>query len=194
VATWEDPGAFATDNCDPDIAVTIGGDPVDPAVPGAYVITYDAADASGNEAVQVTRAVLVRDTIAPTIESITANPASLWPPNHQMVPIRLSVAAYDFCDPDLDILLTSVTSDEPDDAQGGGDGHTIGDIQDAGIGTEDYHILLRAERQGGGDGRVYTVTYAAVDDSGNIAGSGTVVTVGHNSGEQPEPRLPKRGR
>lgn len=194
IDTWEDPGASATDNCDPDVAVSVGGDTVDTAMPGTYILTYDAVDDSGNAATQVMRTVVVQDTIPPTIESVTANPATLWPPNHSMVPVQLTVPVYDFCDATPDIMLTAVTSDEPDDAQGGGDGHTTGDIQQAGIGTEDYNILLRAERQGGGDGRVYTITYSATDDSGNSAGSGTVVTVGHDQNEQPRPRPPKRAK
>jgi hypothetical protein len=73
-----------------------------------------------------------------------------------------------------------VVSSEPDDAKGGGDGKTTNDIQDADIGNEDYNISLRAERQGKGDGRIYTITYEATDDSGNSATASATVTVPHN--------------
>jgi hypothetical protein len=184
VDPWEGPGAVATDNCDDYVAVIIGGDTVDPEAPGAYTITYDAEDAAGNQASQVSRTVTVEDTLPPTIESVTASPASLWPPNHELIPVHFSVSAYDVCDAAPDIVLVAVTSDEPEDAPGGGDGHTTGDIRDAGIGTADYSILLRAERQGGGDGRVYTVTYSVTDETGNSASSGTAVTVGHDRRRQ----------
>ena len=58
--------------------------------------------------------------------------------------------------------ITRLTSNEPV-----GDGDTSGDIQDAAIGTPDTEISLRAERQGSGDGRIYTVTYTATDASDN---------------------------
>jgi len=57
-----------------------------------------------------------------------------------------------------------------------GDGHTAGDIQ---IG-DDGSIYLRAERSGTGSGRIYTITYQAVDDSGNAAVARATVTVPHN--------------
>ncbi len=180
VEAWEDPGAFATDNCDPDVAVYVTGDTVDSAVPGIYTIAYEATDASGNMASQVIRTVVVQDTTPPTIESITANPATLWPPNHSMVPIHITVTVNDSCDAAPDIMLATVTSDEPDDAPGGRDGRTRGDIRDADIGTQDYDILLRAERRGGGNGRIYAMTYAVTDDSGNSAGSSVTVTVEHD--------------
>jgi hypothetical protein len=64
------------------------------------------------------------------------------------------------------IALLSVTSDEPDDAPGRGDGRTINDIQGVELGSEDYEVRLRAERSGFGDGRTYTITYEATDGSG----------------------------
>jgi len=108
------------------------------------------------------------------------SPSSLWPPNHKMVPVIATVSASDNCDEDPAIVLTSVVSSEPDDAKGGGDGKTTNDIQDADIGNEDYNISLRAERQGKGDGRIYTITYEATDDSGNSATASATVTVPHN--------------
>lgn len=50
-------GATAADICDSAVPVVIGGDVVDVATPGSYLVTYDATDDSGNSADQVTRAV-----------------------------------------------------------------------------------------------------------------------------------------
>jgi hypothetical protein len=71
--------------------------------------------------------------------------------------------------------LLSIVSDEPDN--GTGDGDTADDIQEALFGTEDLSFLLRSERMGGGDGRVYTVTYGVEDGSGNEASDAATVIV-----------------
>lgn len=70
VDTYLEPGATATDTCDPAVSVTIGGDTVDTDTPGEYVVTYNATDASGNAATQVTRTVTVADTTPPEIELV----------------------------------------------------------------------------------------------------------------------------
>jgi hypothetical protein len=62
-----DPGATATDVCEGEIAVTVGGDTVDTGVTGSYVVTYSATDGSGNAAPTLTRTVTVIDTVAPDI-------------------------------------------------------------------------------------------------------------------------------
>ncbi|MGJ8639177.1 MAG: beta strand repeat-containing protein [Opitutaceae bacterium] len=57
--TWTDPGYSATDSVDGSVSVTVGGDSVDAATLGQYVITYDATDAAGNTAERKTRTVNV---------------------------------------------------------------------------------------------------------------------------------------
>gem|GEM_PF-793928 len=68
-----DPGATATDNCDTNVTVNVGGT-VDTAAVGEYILTYTATDASGNEADPVTRTVQVVDTTPPLITLIGPNP------------------------------------------------------------------------------------------------------------------------
>jgi pimeloyl-ACP methyl ester carboxylesterase len=182
VDSWGEIGAAATDNCDSGVLVTVGGDSVDPAVPGDRVVTYDAVDASGNHATRMHRTIAVRDTLPPTLSAAAAHPSTLWPPDHSMVPVHCTVDAYDSCDATLNVMLVSVISSEPDDAPGGGDGHTTGDIRSCDIGTGDYDLLLRAERQGGKGGRTYTIAYSATDDAGNSTTSHTTVVVPHNAG------------
>jgi hypothetical protein len=65
-ATFNDPGATATDGCAGSVPVTATGT-VNTAVPGAYTITYTATDPSGNAATAVTRTVNVVDTTPPVI-------------------------------------------------------------------------------------------------------------------------------
>ena len=113
---------------------------------------------------------VVADTTAPTIASVTPSIAVLNPPNHKMVPVTISVAATDDTDANPVAQIVSVTSNEPDD--GLGDGDTPGDI----VITGPLSVQLRAERSGKGSGRVYTITVAVSDSSGNVAtGTTTVV-------------------
>src|SRR5207244_13364761 len=65
---------------------------------------------------------------------------------------------------------------------GPGSGHTTNDIQGAEVGTSDFDFFVRAERAGGGSGRVYTAQYTATDASGNAASASDVVTVPHDRG------------
>ena len=57
-ATYTDAGATASDNVDGSVAV-VTGNTVNTAAPGVYTVTYNATDAAGNVATQVTRTVTV---------------------------------------------------------------------------------------------------------------------------------------
>lgn len=63
--TYTDQGATATDAVDGDISenIVVGGDTVDTATAGTYVITYNVSDAAGNAAVEVTRTVNVNTVV-----------------------------------------------------------------------------------------------------------------------------------
>ncbi|NOQ33611.1 MAG: HYR domain-containing protein [Methanosarcinales archaeon] len=167
--------ATATDICDADVSITSDAPAVFPL--GTTTVTFTATDDSGNSA-SCSMTVTVVDTTPPDI-SVTVSPDTLWPPNHKMVDIVATVTVSDICDAAPVVVLTSVTSDEPDDAKGNGDGKTVDDIQ-AEIGTEDYEFQLRAERAGKGDGRTYTITYTVTDASGNSADASATVVVPHD--------------
>ena len=65
---YTDPGVIATDNKDGNLTDQIVAvNPVDTAVAGIYVITYNISDSSGNPALEVTREVRVVDVHAPVI-------------------------------------------------------------------------------------------------------------------------------
>lgn len=94
----------------------------------------------------------------PACELAQASPALLWPPDHKL----LSVAIVGVADPDNDqvtLTVMEVTQDEPLD--GLGDGDTSPDAVVRGA-----TVLLRAERAGAGNGRVYQVSFMADDGSG----------------------------
>lgn len=160
----------ATDNC---TTVTVVSDA--PAVfpLGTTTVTFTATDGSGNTA-KATTTVTVVDTTPPTIKSVTATPNTLWPPNHQMVPVAVTVDVSDICDASPTCKIVSVTSNEPID--GKGDGKTAPDWQIVG----DLAVTLRAERAGTLSGRVYTITVRCTDDSGNSSERAVAVSVPHD--------------
>ncbi|MDB4417775.1 DUF5011 domain-containing protein [Akkermansiaceae bacterium] len=64
-----DAGATATDAVDGAIAVLVDNK-VNTQVPGSYLVSFMATDAAGNAAVEVTRTVIVQDTLPPVIALI----------------------------------------------------------------------------------------------------------------------------
>jgi uncharacterized protein len=100
--------------------------------------------------------------------SASVTPNVLWPPEHQYVAVNATVSS---TDPGVVITLISVTSNEPDN--GLGDGDTANDIVVHGP----TNFELRAERAGNGSGRIYTITYEAVDECGDRIEASVTVTV-----------------
>lgn len=147
--------------------------PVVDLPPGEYVISLVVNNGSC-ESYPDEVIVVVLDNTSPELE-ITAEPSVLWPPNHKMVLVTPQIVVWDNCDDiEPEVALLSVTSSEPDNNDG--DGNTNGDIMIDGDGS----IYLRAERTGRGDSRIYTITYQAVDDSGNVAVDSATITVSHD--------------
>jgi hypothetical protein len=183
--------ATATDLCGGGLEVSNDhtGDGLDASGPftlGTTTVVFTARDEEGHTSTCSTQ-VTVRDTQPPTL-SVLAEPSVLWPPNHEMVPVEARFVAQDACDSStVRVELIAVTSNETDDASGTQDGATTGDIQQAAIGTADASLLLRAERQGQGPGRVYELRYRAIDGSGNTTTASGIVTVPHDQGQGPEP-------
>jgi hypothetical protein len=114
------------------------------------------------------------DTEPPTL-SLTVTPEMLWPVNHKMVEIFVEVQVQDNMDASPDVWLESVTSSDGENELG--DGHHSPDIEI----TEDGKLFLRAERSGLDEARIYTITYKAKDDVGNVATVTATVTVPHDS-------------
>jgi probable HAF family extracellular repeat protein len=119
------------------------------------------------------------DTGAPTIESIAATPSVLWPVNHELMSVQLTVVATDDSGEAPTCQIASVVSNEPDN--GAGDGDTPNDILLGGP----LDVMLRAERSGSGEGRVYTIEVACADAAGNVTTGLAQVTVPKSNGEAP---------
>lgn len=167
-------GVSASDICDP--AVDIDDDAPTCFGDGPTTVTFTATDHDNNSRT-CTATVTVEDTTPPDI-TVELNRDVLWPPNHKMAEICATVEVTDICDPDPEVVLLSITSDEPDDDKA--DGHFPNDIQNADIDTLDLCFDLRSERQGTEDGRTYTIVYKATDHSGNEATATVYVDVPHD--------------
>lgn len=101
-----------------------------------------------------------------------ASQTSFWPPNHKMVPVGI-VGVNDPNNDQVAITIASVTQDEP--INGLGDGDTSPDaVINAGS------ILLRAERAGTGNGRMYNIVFRADDSFGESCTGIVTVCVPHD--------------
>ncbi|AKJ04985.1 HYR domain protein [Archangium gephyra] len=108
----------------------------------------------------------------------------MWPPNHKYVTLSLSDCAQpatDSCGNTLPLdtygHVLRVTSDEVEDANGNGDGRTCEDMS---IIVGKSFVQIRSEREGTGDGRVYTIHYAITNDAGLSTQASCRVVVPHD--------------
>jgi hypothetical protein len=141
------------------------------------VITLRVTDAAGLTSTDDVD-INVVDTLPPSVE-LSFAPSRLWPPNHKLVHVHANLIVHE-CGT-YTVTLESVTSSEPDN--GLGDGDTTDDIQGVDLGTADVDFDLRAERAGGGSGRVYTVTYRVADNDGVETIATGQVLVPHDQGK-----------
>ena len=126
-----------------------------------------SSTADPNPAANNTATAAIQVSNPPPDLTVVGAPLLLSPPQHQYVTIpvtSLVTAATDTCDGNLvdAVVITQVTSDEPD--MGNGDGNTANDIV---IAANCRSVQLRAERAGPLNGRVYTVTLRVRDAAGN---------------------------
>jgi hypothetical protein len=136
---------------------------------GTTHVACTATDAHGNSSSGGFN-VSVVDSTPPTIVSVTATPGNLWPPNHTMANIAVTVVAIDAVDPAPVSRILSVSSNQP--INGTGDG----DVAPDWVITGQLTLQLRAERAQGVD-RVYTITVQSTDASGNSSTATQTVTV-----------------
>ncbi|MFB3854869.1 MAG: choice-of-anchor Q domain-containing protein [Vicinamibacterales bacterium] len=125
-------------------------------------VSFTCSATSGGGTASAT--VLVkRDATPPVFTSCTITPATLWPPNRQMVAVSASVSASDMSG--ASILLAQARSSEPD--LGPQPGDRPGDIEGFVPGGLITQGALRAERLAGGRGRSYLLVYSVRDGAGN---------------------------
>ena len=172
----------ASDNCPGVGAVTRSGVPAGNVFPvGQTTLTYSATDAHGNTS-SATQVVTVVDNTPPVI-TLNGQTPSMWPPNHKYQTFGVTnfvTGVTDNCDgtiPVGSVVITKVTSDELEN--NGGDGNTLNDIV---IAADCRSVQLRSEREGGGNGRVYTIYFKVADSHGNVGTATAKVVVQHNPG------------
>lgn len=138
---------------------------------GADSFTYRASDGAAPSNT-VTVNITVHDTVPPVLNaSVGMN--SLWPPNHNLVNVGLSVSASDNSGGPVQLEVV-VFSDEDDVTSAGGE--MSPDARDIAPGT----LRLRAERSGDSGGRVYVIRIKATDQSNNSSYSYCTVVVPHS--------------
>ena len=114
---------------------------------------------------------------APSCVAAQPSQGLLWPPNHRLEAITITGVS----DPEqqaLSITITGVTQDEPTNGLGDGDTGTDAVLQGA-------TVLLRAERSGNRDGRVYVIRFTAADAQGATCTGAVSVGVPHNVKKAP---------
>ncbi len=161
--------ATANDNCAGTTVngVRSDGQPLNAPYPvGTTTITWTATDAAGNTA-SCNQTITVND-VEPPVITASVTESCLWPPNHNLVDVGLSIAVSDNCTPAAQITVgLRVTSDERPEADEG-DGHFSPDAVITGTGVNRV-VRVRAERVGGSDGRVYLITITAIDQYNNAS-------------------------
>ncbi|MEO5946404.1 MAG: DUF4394 domain-containing protein [Chitinophagaceae bacterium] len=156
--------ATAEDNCTGAITITHSDFPAGNIFPiGATTVTWTVRDVAGNTST-CQQTITVKDDVAPVISGVSVNPAMLAPPNHKMKDVTIKYSVSD-CSAVTNVLTVSDNEgSDPNDVQV----------------LDDHHLKLRAERNGTGDGRIYTVFITSTDASGNSSTSTTTVVVAHN--------------
>jgi hypothetical protein len=160
-------GITAVDDVDGAVSVTLSPSS---AGLGTTVVTASAEDAAGNVATE-TFNVTVADTDAPVFTSLSVTPDKINKRNHKMVPFTVTAEVADTDGGTPVVAITSITSDEGND-------------------PNDYKITgaltgeVRAERDGKGDGRTYTITVTATDAAGNSTTGTVEVFVPHDNGKK----------
>jgi hypothetical protein len=135
-------------------------------------VTLTVRDILG-AAASCTATVTVVDTTKPVVSSSVAE-TRLWPPNHELVNVGLTVLATDNCaaSPTIQVRVFSNEDDEADT----GDGSFSPDAANIAPKT----LRLRQERNGDGNGRVYLNVATAKDAAGNVGVSCSTVVVPHS--------------
>jgi YVTN family beta-propeller protein len=109
----------------------------------------------------------------PDCSAAYADPSLLWSPDHRFVPISILGVT----DPDEDTLAITIDSIWQDEGvKAKGSGNTAPDGR--GVGTSIAEV--RAERVGGGNGRVYHIGFTADDGNGGVCSGNVQVGVPHD--------------
>ncbi len=108
------------------------------------------------------------DATPAAISAVTADPYTIWPPNHKMVSVTLNYTVTDVVDSNPAVSIKIKCNESA------GDDWRVIDA---------HHVQLRADRLGSDNGRIYTITVVATDYTGNSSSREVQVTVPHDQGK-----------
>jgi hypothetical protein len=112
----------------------------------------------------------------PDCSGAAASEGVIWPPNHSMV-AETVVGVTDPFDLPTTITITGIQQDEPVETDGSGNTEPDG----SGVGTSTAYV--RAERAGPGTGRLYFISFSAMDSSGAQCTGMVEAYVPHDQGQ-----------
>ena len=146
---------------------------------GTYTLTW--FDPVANQKFQCSQPVFIEKCTKnnpPDCSGAHAKEPVLWPPNHKLEPVEIEGVTDPDGDP-ISITAYAITQDEALDANGDGETCADGDIQDG-------QAYVRSERTGDpenpGNGRVYVISFVAVDSRGGRCSGQVTVGVPHDMG------------
>ena len=145
---------------------------------GTFNVILTVTDTYGNGSTDSTTATISPANQPPDCSGASPSTQRLWPPNHGFVPVYVLGVT----DPDGDPVTTTIDSifqDEP--VSGPGSGKTAPD--GAGVGTSIAEI--RAERNGGSNGRTYHITFTSDDGISGTCSGDVSVCVPHDQSGTP---------
>jgi hypothetical protein len=137
-------------------------DPFSVTSEGTSKVLFYSVDRAGNYEEMKEQEIKI-DKAAPKITSIISAPNHLWPPNHQLIPVSLSVQASDTADPNPTCKITSISANLPENPK-----TKLGKLVDWEI-TGDLTAKLRSEYPAilWYKGRIYTLEVTCTDAAGN---------------------------
>lgn len=144
---------------------------------GVDRITFVSTDQSGN--VGPAGSLTIRIDRTPPVLTVSANPTTLWPPNHKFDTVHVSGMAFDRNSGIAGSEVCYFVRDE------------YGQVQPSGVARVDengmysFNVNLQASRTGQDhDGRQYTIIVVAHNGAGEVSWRTATVTVPHDQGHQ----------
>ncbi|HWT77186.1 MAG TPA: hypothetical protein VN648_00055, partial [Candidatus Methylomirabilis sp.] len=150
--------------------------------PRVRQLSFYSVDSYGNQ--EKAHSLTIKTDAKPPVITLAARPATLWPPNGKMVSVSISGTITDATSGVNPSGAAFKVTDEYGSIQPSGS-VTLG----AG-GNYTFAVSLQASRrEDDRDGRLYTVTVAALDNAGNPAWTSMAVIVPHDRGGLGKPAL-----
>jgi uncharacterized protein (TIGR03118 family) len=150
------------------------------AIDGLWQLIFGNGGSGGNPSILYFSAGIQQETHGlfaslstchgPMISNASASPNVLWPPNNQPVPVTVNYSVSDDCDPTPACSLSVTTADS-----GGG----VDKSPNATV-VDEHTVELLASREGGGTGRVYTISISCTDKLPLSSSTTVTVTVPHD--------------